>query len=103
MPLKIYTSNRMENLVGAIAGTLAEPLASPFTPELIVVQSKGMQRWLAMELAKKLGIWANCKYPFPNKMVWQLFCCTLPETPDISSFSPEVMTWKIMGLLPDFL
>lgn len=103
MPLKIYTSNRMENLVGAIAGTLAEPLASPFTPELIVVQSKGMQRWLAMELAKKLGIWANCKYPFPNKMVWQLFCSTLPETPDISSFSPEVMTWKIMGLLPDFL
>lgn len=103
MPLKIYTSNRMENLVAALAATLAEPLASPFTPELIVVQSKGMQRWLAMELAKKLGIWANCKYPFPNKMVWQLFCSTLPDPPDISSFSPEVMTWKIMGLLPDFL
>ncbi len=103
MPLKIYTGNRMENLVTALAGVLATPLASPFTPELIVVQSKGMQRWLAMELAKKLGIWANCKYPFPNKMVWQLFCSTLKEMPDISSFSPEVMTWKIMARLPGFL
>jgi len=103
MPLKIYTSNRMENLVAALAGVLAKPLASPFTPESIVVQSKGMQRWLAMELAGRLGVWANCTYPFPNKMVWQLFCNTLPNIPDASSFSPEVMSWKIMGLLPGLL
>jgi exodeoxyribonuclease V gamma subunit len=103
MPLTIYTSNRMENLVEALANVVAEPLASPFAPEVIVVQSKGMQRWLAMELAGKLGIWANCDYPFPNKMVWQLFRRTLPSIPDTSFFTPEVMTWKIMGLLPGFL
>jgi exodeoxyribonuclease V gamma subunit len=103
MPLRIYTSNRMENLVEALSVVVSEPLASPFTSELIVVQSKGMQRWLAMELARKLGIWANCKYPFPNKMVWQLFCNTLPDIPDVSTFSPEIMTWKIMGLLPEYL
>jgi exodeoxyribonuclease V gamma subunit len=103
MPLRIYTSNRMENLVEALASVLSEPLASPFTPEMIVVQSKGMQRWLAMELAGKLGVWANCKYPFPNKMVWQLFCKALPNIPDISIFSPEIMSWRIMGLLPEYL
>ena len=103
MPLQIYTSNRMENLVGSLAGVLAEPLASPFTPELIVVQSKGMQRWLAMELATRLGIWANCIYPFPNKMVWQLFSRTLAAVPDASYYSAGVMTWKIMGLLPHYL
>ena len=103
MPLNIYTGNRMENLVEALATVLSEPLASPFTPEMIVVQSKGMQRWLAMELAGKLGVWANCKYPFPNKLVWQLFCKALPNIPDISIFSPEIMTWKIMGLLPEYL
>lgn len=103
MPLQIYTSNRMENLVSALAAVLAEPLASPFTPELIVVQSKGMQRWLAMELAARLGIWANCLYPFPNKMVWQLFCRMLPDVPDASYYSSGVMTWKIMGLLPKYL
>jgi exodeoxyribonuclease V gamma subunit len=100
MPLTICTSNRMENLVEALAGVLRKPLASPFTPETLVVQSKGMQRWLAMELAARLGIWANCDYPFPNKLVWDLFQKALPELPDASPFAPEVLSWRIMGLLP---
>ena len=103
MPLNICTSNRMENLVEALANVIKEPLASPFTPEILVVQSKGMQRWLAMELAAKLGIWANCDYPFANKVIWHLFKNALPELPDTSHFSPEVLTWRIMGLLPGFL
>jgi len=103
MPLKIYTSNRMENLVKALADIVAEPLASPFVPEEIVVQSKGMQRWLAMELARHFGVWANCNYPFPNSMVWRLFGIILKEIPDTSPFSPDVMTWKIMSILPEFL
>ncbi len=104
MPLNIYTSNRMENLAEALAGVLTKPLASPLTPEMIVVQSKGMQRWVAMELATYFGVWANCRYPFPNSMVSQLFSLVLPEIPeDESSFSPEVLTWKIFGMLPGFL
>ncbi|MGD0845128.1 MAG: exodeoxyribonuclease V subunit gamma [Geobacteraceae bacterium] len=103
MSLNIYTGNRMENLVEALASVVAKPLASPFVPETIVVQSKGMQRWLAMELAKRFGIWANGEYPFPNKLVWQLFCKTLPNIPDTSFFSPQVLNWKIMGLLPEYL
>ncbi|MCM0083530.1 exodeoxyribonuclease V subunit gamma [Geomonas sp. Red32] len=103
MSLNIYTSNRLENLVEALAEVLRQPLASPFTPELLVVQRKGMQRWIAMELAGKLGIWANCEYPFPNKMAWQLFARTLPGIGDTSFFSAPIMTWKIVEMLPAFL
>src|SRR6266702_5026051 len=103
MPLNIYTSNRMESLVEALTGVVAEPLTSPFTPEIIIVQSKGMQRWLAMELAKRFGVWANCKYPFPNDMIWRLFRAALPEIPDTSPFSPDAMIWRVMGLLPEFI
>ncbi|UFS70145.1 exodeoxyribonuclease V subunit gamma [Geomonas sp. RF6] len=103
MPLKIYTSNRMENLVDALSGVLAKPLSSPFAPEFLVVQSKGMERWAAMELAKRLGIWANCKYFFPKVMVWELFRKTLPNLSETSFFNPDLMAWKIMMLLPLFL
>ena len=48
MPLNIYTGNRMERLAEALAGVLRTPLSSPFATETIVVQSRGMQRWLAM-------------------------------------------------------
>ena len=101
MPLNIYTSNRMERLVEALARAVASPLASPFVPETIVVQSAGMQRWLAMELAGRFGVWANCRYPFPNAMVRQLFAAVIPDLPDSSEFTPEVMGWRIMGLLPE--
>jgi len=103
MPLNIYTSNRMENLVSALAGVVQEPLGSALTPEVIVVQSKGMQRWVAMELARHFGIWANSDYLFPNSMVWRLFNLVLPQVPEAALFSPEILTWKIMGLLPELL
>ena len=49
MPLNLYTSNRMEVLVDTLAAALRKPLASAFAKEVIVVQSRGMQRWLSME------------------------------------------------------
>jgi len=103
MALNIYTSNRMENLVTALADVVSRPLPEPMQPEMIVVQSRGMQRWLSMELAGRFGVWANCDYPFPNDMVWRLFGMLLPDMVAGSVFLPEVMTWKILGLLPRFL
>ncbi len=103
MALNLFTSNRMEVLVDALASTMREPPTSPFTKEVIVVQSKGMQRWLSMQLASRYGVWANGHYPFPNAMVQELFEKFFSPSPDSSSFASEVMTWKIMRFLPDLL
>ena len=103
MALKIYTSNRMELLVDDLERVVRAPRPAPFTPfskETIVVQSKGMQRWLSMELARRIGVWANCDFPFPTKMVETLFAAVLPECPpEPPCFRPEVMTWRLMALL----
>ncbi len=103
MALNLFTSNRMEVLVDALGTTLREPPASAFTREVIVVQSKGMQRWLSMKLASRFGVWANGHYPFPNAMVHELFERFFSPDPDTSFFAPEVMTWKIMRFLPELL
>ncbi len=50
--LRLIESNRLEVLSQALAASLSEPLSSPLSPEIIVVQSLGMQRWLSMELAR---------------------------------------------------
>jgi exodeoxyribonuclease V gamma subunit len=89
----------MELLVETFAETLTSP-ADPFAPEIIVVQSKGLQRWLAMELAKRFGVWANCDYPFPNKCVRDLFRLVVREIPETSPFEPTLLLWRIMRLLP---
>ena len=47
-----------ENLVllaEKLAGVLRNPLSSPLQKEIIVVQSKGMERWVSMELAGHQG------------------------------------------------
>ena len=105
MPLKIYTSNQMERLVDGLERVVRAPRPAPFTPfskEIIVVQSKGMQRWLSMELASRIGVWANCQFAIPNEMVENLFAAVLPDTPaETTVFRPEVMTWRLMGLLQE--
>jgi len=103
MPLSLYSSNRMEHLVDRLGQVLRRPLADPLAPEVIVVQSKGMQRWLSMELATAMGVWANGAYPFPNAFVWDLFRKALPDLPAGSPFDPAVLSWRIMELLPGFL
>ncbi|MRR53203.1 MAG: exodeoxyribonuclease V subunit gamma [Deltaproteobacteria bacterium] len=102
MSLNVYTSNRMELLLETFVESLGRP-ADPFSPETIVVQSKGLQRWLAMELAKRFGVWANADYPFPNKCVWDLFRKVLKDLPETSPFEPSFLLWRIMRLLPRHL
>ncbi len=103
MPLYLYTGNRMENLVQTLAEVLDQPISHPLAPEILVVQSQGMQRWLDMKLAGYFGVWANCRYLFPNALVDDLFCRILPEAPLQDPFDPEVMTWKILRLLPQWI
>lgn len=98
--LNLYTSNRLEVLADKLGEVLAQPLRSPFQPDVIVVQSQGMARWLKFRLAQRLGIWANGVFPFPKVFSRQLFEAVIPDLPKESVFEREVMVWKIFGLLP---
>lgn len=101
--LKLYISNRLEILVDSLAEVLQTPLSSPLDEEIIVVQSRGMERWISMMLASRLGLWANCRYPFPNALVEEVFRTLLPDIPEQSAFDPKTTTWRIMKLLPSLL
>ena len=64
--LKLYASNRLENLAQALAEGVRRPLRSPLEPETILVRSQGMARWLKLQLARHHGICSNCRFPFPR-------------------------------------
>jgi exodeoxyribonuclease V gamma subunit len=99
--LNIFTSNHMETLAEQLAFIVRTPLSSPFSPETIVVQSRGMERWIAMELSRHNGICANCFFPFPNTFLQEMFNKTIPDIPEESSFDPFTMTFRIMKVLPE--
>ena len=100
--LKLYSSNRLENLARRMAAVFRKtPLSSPFGGEIILVQSKGMERWVSMALALRLGVCANVRFPFPNAFFHQIFQRVIGDLPDRTGFDREVMTWKLMALLPE--
>lgn len=103
MPFVIHTSNRMELLIEALAETLGEPAGATLSPETIVVQSRGMERWISMELARKFGVWGNSRFPFPNKFVWDLFAATMPGVDSSDLFETEFLTWRVMSQLEKLL
>jgi len=98
--LKIHTSNRTEILAEQLAQLVRIPLASPLTPEIIVVQSQGMQRWVSMELARHNGVCANCDFPFPNSFLEDIFKRMIPDMPETSPFDPDTMMFRLMSILP---
>ena len=79
MTLQLFTSNRLETLADTLAEMLREPLASVLDEEIIVVQSKGMERWVSMQLARRHGICANFRFPFPNAFIHEIFQKVFPD------------------------
>ena len=97
--LKLFTSNQQEHLVNALGDVLQQSHLPPLQKEVIVVQSQGMARWLALQLAQRLGIAANFLFPFPVHFTWEIFRRVLNDIPEHSAYQPDAMAWTLMRLL----
>jgi exodeoxyribonuclease V gamma subunit len=98
--VRVHRSNRVERLLAALVEVVTDPLPDPFARECIVVQGRGMERWLSMRLAQHLGVWANPDFPFPRRAVERVLAAMLGEEPDTGAFAPETLTWAIAAELP---
>jgi exodeoxyribonuclease V gamma subunit len=99
--LRIIRSNAVESLLVHLARRFStKPLASPFTPEVVVVPSPAMGRWVNLQVARAHGVAANITYPLPASFVWQLAHALLDDLPERDPLDPDVMAWKVFALLP---
>jgi exodeoxyribonuclease V gamma subunit len=98
--ITIYTSNELEVLAGALCDLLRQPLDSVLAQEVVMVQSRGMERWLRMQLAAAHGISANIRFPFPNRFLQKIFSEIFPDRSQIDLYSPDVAAWRILEILP---
>lgn len=97
----IYHGNCTEKLVDCLAEIVSIPLLDPLAPEIIMIQSQGMEKWLNRELSKRLGVWANPYFPFPKKFTEDILRLVFPDRPNSSQFNPEMMAWRLMSTLVD--
>ncbi len=99
--IQLIVSNTMETLLARLASTLADKPPPPMVPETIVVQSKGMERWITLNLALAHGVAANYAFPFPNKIFHDIAVRCLKPAPAHTPFDPENLTWRIMSVIAD--
>lgn len=98
---QIYHSNKLDLLKDLLLEVISrQPLANPFQPETILVQSPGMAQWLKLELAEKLDIAANTDFPLPASFLWKSFSTVLRDVPERSAYNKDALTWGLMALLP---
>jgi exodeoxyribonuclease V gamma subunit len=70
--------------------------------ECIVVQGRGMERWISQRLAAHFGIWANPYFLFARKILRRSIEAVLGEPEERSEpFEPAALTWTVAPLLPD--
>lgn len=96
-----YTGNDQLSLVKDLGEAFKENRRSRiFEPELVVIQSLGMKRWISLHLAAQLGILAHTHFIFPNQLLYDVFEQVVPEFQEGGLFDREAAVWQIMELLP---
>ncbi|HEY6724046.1 MAG TPA: exodeoxyribonuclease V subunit gamma [Polyangiaceae bacterium] len=104
--MQVHRSHRMERLVDVLAEVVRAPVGDALEPETILIQSKGMERWLSNQLALRHGVFANARFPFPRGFIDEVFDAVVPDLEPAAgsaTYSREVLTFAILTLLPGLL
>ncbi|HET7689458.1 MAG TPA: exodeoxyribonuclease V subunit gamma [Nocardioidaceae bacterium] len=105
--LTIHRSERADRLVRALADVLAVPPTDPFTPEVVAVPSKGVERWISQSLAARLGtgpggsdgVCANVHFPAPARLVAEVVARACGVDPADDPWSARRLTWPLLDVI----
>lgn len=100
--IQLFLSNRLENLADALVTQMAENPGHPMRPDTLLIQNRGMARWLNLRIADQTGIQMNTRFVYPRSLIEDLLngAFRVETTDTQSQFSQEVLFWKIYDSLP---
>ena len=102
-PAFLRRAPRLDLLVQALGDVVEAPLVSPFVPETIVVSARGLEPWLAMELARRFGVWAHPSFPSPATWVNQLAERVLGVSAESPFENDGTLAYAIAASLPELI
>jgi exodeoxyribonuclease V gamma subunit len=97
--IRLFTSNRLEVLADALVATMHDAPLAPLQPEVVAVQSRGMARYVSFAVARRLGVCAHVRFPFPNALIDMLFSVFFERVPSPSPFDRDALSWTVLGQL----
>ncbi|HSK23759.1 MAG TPA: exodeoxyribonuclease V subunit gamma [Egicoccus sp.] len=109
--LHVHAASRADRLLSRLADVLRETPADTFAPEVVAVHSRGIERWVAQELALRLGtrsggddgICANVEFPFPGRIVGDAVARATGVDPDLDPWHGDRTVWHLLEVVADRL
>lgn len=102
--IRIFFSNKAEKLGERLAMEVSSSASDVFRPEVVLIQARGMERWLSMIIAEKNGICANFDFCFPKKMLSGIIHeenGLAPEKSPYDSQNLKLIIFRILASLDD--
>jgi len=105
--LHVHRSERADALVAPLAAVLADPPDDPFTPDVVAVPTKGVERWLAQRLSHLLGagpegragVCANVSFASPGRLVASVLSGVVGVEPDADPWAPDRLVWAVLDVV----
>jgi exodeoxyribonuclease V gamma subunit len=109
--LHINRAERADRLADGLAETLLEPLDDPFTPDVVAVPTRGIERWLAQRLSTRLGatdgrgdgVCANVEFPFPGRLVLGVLAAASGADRGKDPWLAERSVWPLLEVVDECL
>jgi exodeoxyribonuclease V gamma subunit len=106
----VLQSNRLEQLRQVTVTWLGRNPLTPLENEVVLVQSNGIAQWLKLALASDTdacepgcGIAAAMNINLPGRFHWQAYRAVLGNLPETSPFDKNLLSWRLLRLLPTLL
>ena len=98
MTLHLHRSNDLDALVVALAALPPLDPPDPFEPETLVLQTRGMERWLTMRLAECRGVFAHGRFVSFDDLLDELMEVLVPAQ-RAAHWRPGQLVWRIAEVL----
>ena len=96
-------------LISPLAGLLAAPPADVFSPDVVAVPARGVERWLAQQLSRSLGVGsgdgiaANILFPSPSQLVADVLAAAFGVAPEDDPWAADRLLWTLLTVIDDSL
>ena len=97
MAFQLKVSNSLEQLAAKLCIDLQSTPQDVFQPIYIITQTEGMNNWLKIQMADRIGIAANCQYLKPNDLINKIYY--LSGGAFSQTLSVESLNWLLFKLL----
>ncbi|MDQ2727480.1 MAG: exodeoxyribonuclease V subunit gamma [Actinomycetota bacterium] len=105
--LSTHRAERSDRLVDGLAAVLRTPTGDPFSPEVVAVPTRGVERWLTQRLSATLGasdgghdgVCANVDFPFPATLTERALAAATAIDADRDPWTARRSVWPLLSVV----